>query len=260
MKPDKFTKIAVEAAKIGGAVLMRHFEKNIAVSYKGKIDPVTDADKSSQKAISKHINKYFPEHTIIGEEDDKQKICSEHCWIVDPLDGTVNFIHNIPLFCVSIALLENGIVKSGAVYAPYLREMFVAQAGSGAWLNGRRVKVSRTDRLIRSLVVTGFPYDVHSESCDVMRHFKSIVVEAQGVRRLGSAALDLCYVAMGRFEAFWEKGLKPWDVAAGALMVQEAGGKVTDYADGGDYIFGKRLLATNNLVHNEMLGLLENES
>ena len=256
IKFNKYTKAAIRAAKIGGSVLEKYFDTKINVGYKGRIDPVTIADMSSQTAIIKFLKKKFPTHTFIGEEDKSRQLCSDYCWIIDPLDGTVNFIHGVPYFCVSIGLIYKGKVVAGAIYAPSLNELYVAQKGFGVFLNGKKIKVSSEKGLIHSLVVTGFPYDIDTGIKQIMKSLESVIINVQGVRRLGSAALDLAYVAAGRFEAFWEKGLNPWDVAAGSLMVEEAGGKVTDYFGGKEYIFGKTLLATNGLVHNSMRSLI----
>ena len=257
MKHDKYTEVAIKAAKAGGKVLLRYFNSDLSVEYKGKIDPVTVADRASQSAVVKVIRKYFPGHTIIGEEDKKEAVCSEYCWIIDPLDGTVNFIHDVPFFCVSIAFLRNGVPVSGVIYSPRLEELFTAQRGKGAFLNGRRTKVSTNGKIVRALVVTGFPYDVHSDSRKVMKSLSNVIINVQGVRRLGSAALDLAYVGAGRFEAFWEKGLKSWDVAAGSLIVEESGGRVTAFDGGGDYIFGETILASNGLIHDQMIKLIK---
>ena len=257
MLQNKFTSIAVRAAKAGGKILLKYFNSNLKVNYKGKIDPVTMADKSSQEAVAKILRNAFPGHSVVGEEDIKKTPRLKYCWIIDPLDGTVNYIHGIPFFCISIALLKNGKQLTGVVYAPCLDELFVAQRGVGAFLNGRKIKVSSNKRIVRSLVVTGFPYDIHSDSRKVMKSFAKVIVNVQGVRRLGSAALDLAYVAAGRFEAFWEKGLKPWDVAAGSLFVEEAGGRVSEFNGGNNYIFGNTMLASNGLIHNSMIRLIK---
>ncbi|MCB4790323.1 MAG: inositol monophosphatase [Elusimicrobia bacterium] len=252
-----FTRTAIEAALAGGKILKKYFNKNIKVDYKGEIDPVTIADKKSQKAILEIIKQRFPGHTTLGEEDKEKAICSEYCWIIDPLDGTVNFIHGMEIFSVSIGLSHNGNIISGVVYAPRLKELFVAEKGKGAFLNGKRIRVSKINSLVRSLVVTGFPYYVHKSSKRVLKNFSGILTKVQGLRRLGSAAIDLSYVARGKYEAFWEEGLKPWDVAAGSLIVREAGGKVTDYANGKGYLLGENILATNGKTHKKMLKLIK---
>lgn len=254
---SNYTKTAIKAAIAGGDVLKKYFNKGIKVDYKGKIDPVTIADKNSQKKILQIIKKNFPEHAILAEEENKNKITSEYCWIIDPLDGTVNFIHGVKVFSVSIALSYKGEIISGVVYAPLLDEFFVAEKDKGAYLNGKRIKISNINTLIKSLVVTGFPYYVQNDSSDILNLFDKILTRVQGLRRLGSAAIDLCHVACGRFEVFWEEGLKPWDVAAGSLIVTEAGGKITDYSNGNGYIFKETLLATNGKVHKNILQLLK---
>jgi myo-inositol-1(or 4)-monophosphatase len=257
MRFNKFTQTAIDAAVAGGKVLQSYYNKNIAVDFKSEIDPVTDADRASQEAIFKRIKKSFPGHAVLGEEGKQQDESSEYRWIVDPLDGTVNFIHNLPLFSVSVALMHNGEVVAGVVHAPLMRETFVAQKGAGAYCNGKRIAVSDKSTLLKSLVVTGFAYTVHSKPGTVMERFARVVGKAQGVRRFGSAAIDLSYVAAGRFEAFWEEGLGAWDVAAGALIVQEAGGLVTDFDNKGNYIFGGAILASNGRIHRSMLRLVK---
>lgn len=256
MKPNLFTQTALFAARAGGDVLVRRFTTGVKVGYKGLINPVTEADRSSQELIFRILKKNFPGHSILGEEGKGPASLGEYSWIVDPLDGTVNYIHNLPIFSVSIGLLHNGEVVSGVVHAPLLNETFIAQKGAGAWLNGKRIAVSPTSRLIRSLAVTGFSYDVYSRPGAVMRRLVRVSSRVQGIRRLGSAALDLAYVALGRFEAFWEQGLSPWDVAAGSLIVREAGGRISDFSGGKDFIFGRSIVATNGRIHREMLKLI----
>lgn len=249
MKPREFTTIALSATRAGGEVLQKYFSKNIRVDFKGKIDPVTDADRRSQETIFKILKKHFPDHGMLGEEGAPMACDKEFCWIVDPLDGTVNFIHHIPLVCVSIGLMHKGKIISGVVHAPLMNETFVAWEGGGAWLNGKRIRVSKTRRLLHTLAVTGFPYYVHQRPEQAVRNLVNVIRSVQGIRRLGSAAIDLAYVAMGRCDVFWEEGLSAWDVAAGSLLVSEAGGKITDFNGGNDYIFGRTLLATNGVLH-----------
>jgi myo-inositol-1(or 4)-monophosphatase len=193
---------------------------------------------------------------LLAEEGVGVSARKEFTWIIDPLDGTVNFIHQLPLFSVSVALMREGEVVCGVVHAPILGETFVARKGGGAWRNGERLHVSSVGTIVRSLAVTGFSYDIRRKAAPTVNKFRRVVERAQGVRRLGSAALDLAYVAAGRFELFWEEDLAPWDVAAGALLVEEAGGKVSDLYNGTDYIFGKTLLATNGKVHAAALKLV----
>ena len=256
-KFNRFTTLALKAAQEGGEVLRSFSNRSLKVDYKGAIDPVTEADRTSQKKIRTLIEGEFPSHSIIGEEDDNPVSCKEYCWIIDPLDGTVNFIHHIPLFCVSVALLHKGRVVSGVVHAPLLNETFVAERGKWAWCNGQRMKVSSVGKLLRSVAITGFPYSVHQDVRDLADSFTRVLTSVQGVRRFGSAAIDLAYVAAGRCEAFWEEELHPWDVAAGVLLVEEAGGRVTDFSGGSDYIFGDSILASNGHVHRDVLKLLK---
>jgi myo-inositol-1(or 4)-monophosphatase len=256
MKFNQYTQTAVQAAIAGGEVLMKYFNRAIAVDFKGAIDPVTVADRTSQEIITRKIRQKYPDHSIIGEEDKEHASCQEYCWIIDPLDGTVNFIHGLPIFAVSIALQHRGAIVAGVVYAPALKEMFVAEKGKGAWYNRRKMRVSSTGSIIRALVVTGFPYYVQANPDRVVRNFVQVLLKAQGIRRLGSAALDLAYVAAGRFEAFWEEGLAPWDVAAGTLLVTEAGGRVSDYRGKKDYINGRQIMASNGIIQGKMLKLI----
>jgi len=258
MKLNTFTRVALSAAQAGGEVLRSYFDKNIRVDYKGEINPVTDADRRSQRVVFDIISGNFPDHSTMGEEGEESATSrnSEYCWIVDPLDGTVNFIHRIPLFCVSVALMHRGSIVSGVVHVPLMNETFVAQRGGGAWLNGKRIAVSSADRLVRALVVMGFPYYVHSRPGRTVKNLVNVLTKVQGVRRLGSAAIDLAYVAMGRCDAFWEEGLSAWDVAAGSLLVEESGGSVTDYRNGDDFIFGETLLSSNGVLHRPLLKLI----
>jgi len=249
--------VATKAARQAGAVLMERLGRLKDVRYKSLRDPVTEADKASEALISGIIRDAFPEHGFLGEEDtswDGGK--SGARWIVDPLDGTVNYAHGYPCFCVSIALEKDGEITLGVVHDPWSGEMFTAVKGGGAYLDGRPLHVSTTERLIRSLVVTGFPYDTATNPGNIFRDIENMVRASQGVRRDGAAALDLCYLAAGRSDGFWELRLKPWDTAAGMLIVTEAGGKVTDYR-GGPYTPGMdEILATNGLVHGEMMEVL----
>jgi myo-inositol-1(or 4)-monophosphatase len=256
MKLNPYTRVALAAARAGGEVLRAHFDKKLRVDFKGTIDPVTNADRQSQRAVFSVISRHFPGHSTLGEEGVSTNRDADYCWIVDPLDGTVNFIHRIPLFCVSVALMHRGKIVSGVVHAPLMRESFVAQRGTGAWLNGTRIRVSETGSLVRALAATGFPYYVHERPGRAVTNLVNVLQKVQGIRRLGSAAIDLAYVAMGRCDAFWEEGLAPWDVAAGTLLVEEAGGKVTDYCNGDDYIFGKTLLSSNGRIHRPLFRLI----
>ena len=258
MKFDKFTNVAVESAYKGAEVLLKYFNNIKKIEYKGRIDPVTIADKTSQKAIVDNIKQYFPLHNIIAEEQDSTlaQNSNDYCWIIDPLDGTVNYVHGVPTFAISIGLKYKNEIISGVIYAPALKEMFVAQKGKGAYLNNKKITVSKIKEMVRALPVTGFPYYVKENPDRVIKNFKNIMLETQGLRRFGAAAIDLAYVACGRFDFFWEEGLKPWDVAAGIVILKEAGGKITDFSGGKDFLFGKTIVASNKVLHKDILKVL----
>lgn len=257
MNFSSYTNTALAAAKEGADILLKHYNGILNIEYKGKIDPVTQADKNSQKAIIKVIKNVFPQHGVLAEEDGVNEISRDYCWIIDPLDGTVNFVHGLPMFCVSIGLKYKNEIIAGVIYAPVMKEIFVAEKNKGAWLNGKKIEVSKIKDTIRSLAVTGFPYSIGKRNTRVMKNFKNIVLEAQGIRRLGSAALDMSYVACGRFEFFWEEGLKPWDIAAGIIIVKEAGGEVSDYKGSKDSVFKDTMLASNGVaMHKKILEII----
>ncbi|GHT38664.1 inositol monophosphatase [Endomicrobiia bacterium] len=261
MNFSSYTNTALAAAKAGSEVLAKYYNNVLDIEYKGKIDPVTQADKNSQKAIIKMIKDVFPKHGVLAEEDGVNEVNKDYCWIIDPLDGTVNFIHGLPMFCVSIGLKCKDEIISGVIYSPIMQEVFVAEKNKGAWLNGKKIKVSTIEDPIRSLAVTGFPYYIKEKSDRVMKNFQNVVFKFQGIRRLGSAALDMAYVACGRFEFFWEEGLKPWDIAAGTLIVKEAGGKVSDYSGGAeDSVFKDTMLASNGItMHKKILKVISDK-
>jgi myo-inositol-1(or 4)-monophosphatase len=248
--------VAVEAAKLGGDVLKQSYGQDKKIEYKSEIDIVTEVDKRSEKLIVGLLTSRFPQHSILAEEGTDIIHTSEFRWVIDPLDGTTNYAHDYPFFCVSVALEKNGEVITGAVYHPILEELFVAERASGSYLNGGKIQVSKVSQLRQSLLSTGFPYDVLADPEEAMGHFKNFVDATQAVRRDGSAALDLCYLAMGRFDGFWELRLKPWDTAAGALIVTEAGGQVTDFRSEGYSIYQDQIMASNGLIHNQMRGVL----
>jgi myo-inositol-1(or 4)-monophosphatase len=252
---------AIEAAQRAGRVLMEGITKEKKVSYKSSpIDLVTEFDRRSQEVIVGFLRDRYPEHGILAEEGIvKQSLAkqSDYIWIIDPLDGTTNFAHGYPMFCVSIALEVKGEIVLGVVYNPFLGELFVAELKGGATLNGEPISVSKTKSLRESLLATGFSYKFGLMERN-LGHFSDFIYQAQAVRRDGSAALDLCYVAMGRFDGLWELDLKPWDVAAGFLIVQEAGGLVTDFSGNRFNIYGSEILASNGHIHQEMIRVLAN--
>lgn len=249
---------AIQTARDAGQILAERFGRKIEISNKSEIDLVTESDLASERVIIERIKTYYPRHSILAEESgvtnpaDRE---SDWRWIIDPLDGTTNYAHGYPCFCVSIALEHQGKMEIGVVYDPLRDEMFAAERGQGASLNGRRINVSRTMTLSSALLCTGFPYDVRQRS-EFARHFASFIMQAQGVRRDGAAALDLAYVAAGRFDGFWEEGLKPWDVAAGILLIEEAGGRVSNYRGEVFDIHTPPIMASNGLIHDEMQRVL----
>ncbi|MCI0422827.1 MAG: inositol monophosphatase [Acidobacteria bacterium] len=252
-----YLEVAVEAAKLGGEVLKQSYGQVKKIEYKGEINIVTNVDKRSEILIVELLNSRFPTHSILAEEGTDMAKSSEYKWVIDPLDGTTNYAHDYPIFCVSVGLERNGEMIAGAVYQPIFEELFVAEKGGGAYLNGRKIQVSRVDNLKQALVSTGFPYDVLENAGQAMKDFSCFVDSAQAVRRDGSAALDLCYVAMGRFDGFWEPRLKPWDTAAGVLVVTEGGGRVTDFHNGLYSIYKDQVVASNGLLHEQMCQVLQ---
>ncbi|MBI4868994.1 MAG: inositol monophosphatase [Candidatus Wallbacteria bacterium] len=227
------------------------------ISYKGHIDLVTRVDKETEARIIRSIRELHPDHGILAEESERQQSTSKYTWVIDPLDGTTNYIHSFPLFCVSIAVCESDRPILGAICAPYLNELFWASAGEGAFLNGKQLKVSRTQALEEGFFCTGFASMRSPTSPDNIGNFIRLLKSCQGVRRGGSAALELAYVAAGRLDGFWELNLSPWDVAAGSLLVQEAGGRVTDMRGGPGYLHGRNVLATNALLHDALLARID---
>jgi myo-inositol-1(or 4)-monophosphatase len=242
---------AVNLGKKSGEYLRDHLTGDLAVEYKGIRDLVTRVDRGSQELIVREIEQAYPGHSILAEEGYRKEKDSEFTWIIDPLDGTVNFVHHIPFFCVSIALYKSGKPYLGVCYNPMSDEIFQAMAGEGAFLNDRRIRVSETVTLMESVICTGFPYQ-QDEIDLIIERFERVVKASQGVRRFGSAALDLCYVAAGMMDAFWEIGLKPWDMAAGVVILQEAGGMIT-LVDGRPFdLESGDILASNRKVHEEI--------
>jgi len=249
---------AIETARDAGRLLLEKFDRNIKVSKKGDINLVTEADLASEALIIERIKSYYPQHSILAEESGNAVVMGNSTWkwIIDPLDGTTNYAHGYPCFCVTIALEHNGEITVGVSYDPTRDEMFSAERGRGASLNNKSIRVSPTEELSESLVVTGFPYDFKSRP-NFERNLMQFMWNSRGVRRDGSAAIDMAYVACGRFDGFWEDGLNPWDMAAGVLLIEEAGGQVSGY-DGSKFsIYSPPVLATNGLIHSQMSRILQ---
>lgn len=259
MKYDEYLKLAVECAQLGGKIIKKGFTKEKTVKYKSFANPVTEFDHESERVIADRILKNFSSHSILAEENysSKSRGTDEIRWVIDPLDGTVNFTHGIPYVCVSIGVEIAGKIIAGVIYNPILEELYYAVAGQGAFLNKKKIHVSKGSDPARSLVVTGFPYEKEGRVDSLLRTLGNITEKFTGFRRLGSAAMDMAYVARGKFEAFYEENLKPWDTAAGKILIEEAGGKITDYYGKPYSIYKKTVLATNGYLHKEMLSILK---
>jgi len=253
---DDLKRVALKAVKEGGAILMKYFGKIKSIDYKGEINLVTEADQRSEEVILSIIKDSYPNHRILAEETGESGNFSSFKWIIDPLDGTTNYAHGYPCFCVSLAIEYEEEVLYGAVYDPVKDELFTAEKGKGAFINGKAIKTSSTKQLDQSLLCTGFPYDVRDDMDSNILNFRTFLMKAQAVRRDGSAALDLCHTAAGRFDGFWEQKLFPWDVAAGGLLVTEAGGKLTNFTGGNFSIYDKEIVASNGLIHDQMVEAL----
>jgi len=251
-----FLPAMAEIAREAGALLMDYFHRHVKVEYKGEADLVTVADRKSEALIREHIRQRWPAHDILGEEGGLQDAGSDYRWYVDPLDGTTNFAHGFPVFCVSLGLEYKEERIAGVIFDPTRGELFAAEQGSGAYLNGTRIQVSQTANLAECLVATGFPSHKRHKNPNIF-FYHQITLRTHGVRRAGSAALDLCCVASGRFDGFWEFNLNPWDTAAGVLIVQEAGGTVTDLRGGAFQLHSRETLASNGLVHESLMAEFE---
>ncbi len=247
----------VDIAREAGSFLKERLNKKHVINYKGDINIVTEEDRISEEMIKSRIRERYPDHDILAEESVGIARPSRCRWIVDPLDGTTNYAHSYPVFCVSIAFEKDNEILSGAIYNPMLDEMFVAEKGRGAFLNGRKIRVSNTMKLSESLLATGFPYDIRSDKNNNINYFCGMAKSAQAIRRAGSAALDMAYVAAGRFDGFWELKLMPWDTAAGWLMISEAGGFVTDLFGTPFHLEAPHILATNGKIHDHMINVLK---
>lgn len=243
---------AIDIARDAGGLVLEHFQGPQQISYKRRSDLVTEADRRSEELIVKRLHSHYPEHDIVGEEGGGRRTNADYCWYVDPLDGTTNFAHGFPVFCVTLGLARRGEVIAGVVYDPTRQELFTAERGAGAFLNDQRLSVSKTTKLAESLLATGFPPFADNHDLNIQFYFWFTML-SHGIRRAGSAALDLCSVAAGRFEGFWELKLNPWDKAAGSLLVTEAGGRVTDVFGGPFRLLGDEIFASNGLVHDQML-------
>ncbi len=253
----KFRKVATEAALKAGELLVKNLHKVKRVDHKGVVNLVTDIDRKSERLIHRILRSHFPNHSFFAEEEVREKTSSDYLWTIDPLDGTTNYAHGFPIFCVTISLLKKGEVIMGLTYNPMLGEMFYVERGAGAFLNRRRIQISGTEDLNDSLLATGFPYDLRESEDNNLDYFSSFVMKAQAVRRAGSAALDLAYTACGRFDGFWEFKLGAWDIAAGCLLVEEAGGRVTNFKGGKVDLFTGEVLASNGKIHDQMLKILK---
>lgn len=253
----RIREVAILAAKKAGQIHKNGLEGKVTVSYKGDLNLVTNIDHLSEETIAALINKHFPDHQILAEEGHDRTEPSPYRWIIDPLDGTTNYSHQFPFFCVSIAVEMRGRVHLGVVFDPLRNELFFAERGKGAFLNKKPISVSSVTRLSKSLLVTGFAYDIRTDPINNFNHFINFSMKAQGVRRTGSAALDLCYVASGRLDGFWELKLHAWDTAAGSLILTEAGGKLSDFSGKSYSIYDSELLASNGKIHREMIDVLQ---
>ncbi len=261
MKPDpQFLQKAVQAVRSAGRLILEAWDKPRNIRHKGRIDLVTDTDLAVEKELQQSLGMLFPEADFLAEESaDKTALGDGPAWIIDPLDGTTNFAHRIPFVAVSVGFWRAWQVKMGIIYLPVLGEMYHAAQGQGAFLNGERISVTGTDDLEQTLVATGFPYTVRTDVDQVLGYMRRALMNTRGVRRCGSAATDLAYTAAGRFDAFFEIGLKPWDTAAGACLILEAGGRVSTM-DGRDYLPGQAdILGSNGVLHEQMIRMLAGE-
>ena len=248
---------AIEAVVRAGDMQMAQFGGDFRIDKKGTIDLVTEVDVAVERMFRALVAERFPDHAILAEEMGGAAAApAGPCWVFDPIDGTTNFAHGLPIFCSSLAFEIDGVAEVAAIYDPTRKELFTAERGGGAFLNGKPLRVSSASRLVDAMLVTGFPYDIHSRVEEIVGLFAAFVGQVRAVRRLGSAAIDLCYVAAGRLDGFWEVDLKPWDIAGGALIVAEAGGKITNMAGQPFTSRGGHVLATNQQLHGAMLDVI----
>ncbi|WP_321474812.1 inositol monophosphatase family protein [uncultured Paludibaculum sp.] len=249
-----YLETAIDIAREAGALLSQYFNRGISYDLKGEFDLVTEADRASEKLVVERLKNHFPSHSVLGEEGGMRENSSEYCWYVDPLDGTTNFAHSYPAFNVTLGLERSGELIAGVIFDPVRQEMFAAELGGGAFMNGRRIHASKAATLDVSLLATGFPSRKRHENVNV-HFFHQASMVTHGMRRSGSAAIDLAYVACGRLEGFWEFGLNPWDMAAGLLLVREAGGRTSDMHGGPAELRGPHIAVSNSLIHDELLAL-----
>ncbi|MFH0990630.1 MAG: inositol monophosphatase family protein [bacterium] len=252
-------KVAIQAALEAGRFLKENVGriKQIERKHGQETNLVTEIDRKAEEIIITMIKQSYPDHDFLGEESGSHQAPSEYRWVIDPLDGTTNYTHGFHIYCVSIGLEVRGEIVLGAIYDPTLNELFSAERGKGAFLNGKSIHVSGVSSLIDSMLVTGFPYIIKQNPDHAIEHFNNFLMEAQALRRLGSAAIDMCYVASGKFEGFWEVALNPWDMAAGMVIIEEAGGKITDFHGNPTTIYSKQILASNGIVHNQLMAVLK---
>ncbi|MCP5463818.1 MAG: inositol monophosphatase [Deltaproteobacteria bacterium] len=254
---DEFFQFTKELCERVGAYQTQKWGTALNIEHKGEINLVTEVDKHSEKLIVEAIQSRFPDHDILAEEGSGERKDSPYKWIIDPLDGTTNFAHAYPLFAISIALEFEGKILAGAVYVPILKELFQGYAGEGAFLNDKPIQVSQSKTVLDSMVATGFAYNLRETHDNNINHFKNVLLKAGAVRRDGVAAIDLCYVACGRYDAFWELDLFPWDTAAGMVICEEAGGRTSRF-DGTKYtVYEREILISNSLIHDEMVSILK---
>ena len=244
---------AEEIIEKASKLILKNYKKIQSISYKGVSNLVTNVDKEVEALIIKEITSKYPNHSIIAEESGSRKKYPNYQWFIDPIDGTTNFAHNYPFFCTSIAFVKNNIIEFGLIKDPITDELYSARKNKGARLNGKPIFVSKTKRLNESLLITGFPYDKRTSKMNNLKNFCNLTLLTHGVRRDGAAALDLCYVASGKVDGYWELQLAPWDVAAGVLILEEAGGKVTGFKGEKYNIFNSQIIATNRFIHRELL-------
>lgn len=256
---SKYLAVATEAVLEAGAIQKARYGQEIEIFKKGVIDLVTEVDRTCEDAILRRLRSAFPDHDIVTEESQLAQTGSRYVWFVDPLDGTTNFAHGYPFFCTSVALTVDGVAVAGAVYDPLKDELFTAARGAGAHLNGRRLRVSAATELLQSLLITGFPYDLRDDLQAKLRLFNRFMGHARAIRRDGAAALDLCYVAAGRVDGFWEERLQPWDMMAGVVMIEEAGGLITRFDGSPVGLSADEMVAAGPALHAAMLEVLRQD-